>query len=112
MTDDDESIEPAPVPNSPAQAAAASKVSVVYKAPLGSGRPKGGVVGKVASSPFVEKESDSDEEGERDAKCNINDSNKATVQDDVSSWVFETLILRLSFETCLCISSHRTLSNI
>ena len=59
----------------------------------------------------MEKESDSAEEGERDAECNINDSNKAIVQDDVS-WFFETLILRLSIETCLCISSHRTLSNI
>ena len=45
VIDDDESIEPAPVPNPPAQAGAASKVSVVFKAPLRSGRPKGAVVG-------------------------------------------------------------------
>ena len=50
VMEEDEAIEPAPVPNLPAQAAAASKVSVVFKAPLVSGRPKGGGVGKLGSS--------------------------------------------------------------
>ena len=91
VIDNDENIESAPAPNAPAQALAASKVSVVFKAPLGSRRSKCGVVGKGASRACVETESDSDE-GESDAECYIKDSNKPIVQDDVSSCFFETLI--------------------
>ena len=54
VIDDDETIESAPAPYPRAQAGAASKVSVVFKAPMGSGRPKCGVVAKGASRACVE----------------------------------------------------------
>lgn len=90
---DGENIESAS-PSYPQALAAASKVSLVFQAPLGSGRSKGGVVGKVASRASIERESSSDDDGESDAECKIPDSNKAIVQDDVSSlfFFFETLI--------------------